>query len=267
MRNIARLAAMGCGFLLMAAVSPAWAHHFWLTPDNHFPQAGDTVKVMIGFGHEYPASRQDQPVKEGMVAEVVAILPDGSNAPLQKTAVDAYQIKIERPGPYLLVASMPPGLFSRTPEGMKRGGKKDFAEVKDCRDMRMVANALLVAGGQGRFAASGPQPLQMKPLADMAGLKKGGLLPIQALFEGKPLPEAKIMATYAGYQPPPGAKSTLGHGAAFAVETLADASGKAELKLDAAGYWLVILAHSTPYEPADVCDKRVHAASFVFQVK
>lgn len=267
MRRLIRWAA-ACGvFYLLIVSGPALAHNIWLAPDNHFPQVGDTVRIKVGFGHDYPASREDQPVKEGMVGEALALIPGGGQIALEKTAVDTYQLKIDRPGPYLLVAAMPAGLFSRTPEGMKRGGRKDFPEVKSCMEARMVANAFLFAGAQGQGAIQSDQALQLKPLAAVSGLKKGDALPIQVLFEGQPLAGAKIKATYAGYQPQANAKSQEGHGAPMALETSADAEGKAELKMEVAGHWLVILSHSTPYQPAEVCDKRMYMSSYAIEVK
>lgn len=260
------LAAICGGLWLLLAGAPALAHNIWLAPDNHFPQVGDTVQIKVGFGHDYPASRMDQPVKEGMIGEALAIAPGGGQVVLEKTAVDTYRLKIEQPGAYLVVAAMPPGLFSRTPEGMKRGGRQDFPEVKSCMEARMVANAFLFAGGQGP-AAQSAQHLQLKPLADLASLKKGGVLPVQVRFEGQPLAGAQIKATYAGYQPPAEAKPHKGHGAPMALEATSDAEGKAELKLDAPGFWLVILTHSTPYQPAEVCDKRMYLSSYAFEIK
>lgn len=267
MKKSIRLAAICGGLWLLVAGSPALAHNVWLAPDNHFPQVGDTVLVKVGFGHGYPASRVDQPVKEGMIGEALAIAPGGGQVALEKTAVDTYQLKIDRPGPYLLVAAMPPGLFSRTPEGMKRGGRQDFPEVKSCMEARMVAHAFLLANGQGQPATMGGQALQMRPLANLAGLKKGGVLPLQVLFEGQPLAGAQIKATYAGYQPPADAQSPQGHGAPMVLETMADAEGKAELRLDAPGHWLVILTHRTPYQPAEVCDQRMYMSSYAIEVK
>jgi uncharacterized GH25 family protein len=267
MRRLIRWAAVCGGLWFLAVSGPALAHNIWLVPDNHFPQVGDTVQIKVGFGHDYPANRVDQPVKEGMIGEALAVIPGGGQVALEKTAVDTYQLKIDRPGPYLLVASMPPGLFSRTPEGMKRGGRKDFPEVKSCMEARMVANTFVFAGGQGQGMIQSDQSLQLKPLADMAGLKKGGVLPIQVLFDGQPLAGAKIKATYAGYQPPADAKPQEGHGAPMALETSADAEGKAELRLEVAGHWLVILNHSTPYQPAEVCDKRMYMSSYAIEVK
>ena len=273
MKTMVRWAAACCGLALLAAGSPALAHNFWLAPDKHFPQVGETVEIKIGFGHQYPASRVDERVKDGMVAEVVVIAPDGTATPLAMQAVDTCRLKIDRPGVHLLVASMTPGLFSRTPEGMKRGSKRDWPEVVECRDMRMVANAWLVAGGQGGAAPGAPQPLQITPLADLVGLKKGDTLPVLVLFKGRPLVGAKLWATYAGYAPPAApqpeaqAGSRASHAAPFAQQVVTDEQGRAGIELEAAGYWLVIASHGAPYTPAEVCDKQVHTASFAFEAR
>ena len=63
-------AVLYCTLFLMAMCLPASAHNLWLNPGDYYPQVGTTVDIGIGWGHTYPADRNDQEVKEDRVQEI-----------------------------------------------------------------------------------------------------------------------------------------------------------------------------------------------------
>ncbi|KIX12982.1 DUF4198 domain-containing protein [Dethiosulfatarculus sandiegensis] len=270
--------------LVLCAV-PALAHNLWLVPMDYNPEVGQELKVMIGFGHSYPASRIDEQVKEGMLQEVSAVGPDGKVFPLVKKDEGLYTLTPKAPGAYLVRTLMKPGFFCRTKKGFKRGNKKQVQNVTSCMHFQMIANAPILVGSAAK-AQTPPkdQELQLLPLVDISGLKSGDSLPVQVLFKGAPLAGAKLTATYAGYQPPKDlpkakidpklspkekARLKMKHkmASSYPVRLKTDAKGKAEIKLSAPGWWLVILNHSTPYEDLKVCDTNLFKTTYTFEVR
>lgn len=284
-KSLIMTALLGASLLLCAPL--ALAHDLWLNPDNARPNVGDAVKVDIGFGHGYPADRAGEPLKEGMQIDVTAVGPDGQAVAVQSPSAGSRQLTVDKPGAYMVQAQTKPGFFCRTKDGMRRGDKKQNPGATKCMSFTMCANAPLVAGpGGGEFVMAADQALQIQPLADLATVKKGDALPVRVLFEGKPLAEAKVVATYAGYkpQPPAGAaappkdskplsrreaarqKAMQKTAVHFPVEVKTDAQGQATLKLDQAGWWLVLVGHATPYADPSVCDENMYKTSFTFNV-
>ena len=272
---------------IVMAAGGAMAHDLWLAPQSYNPKAGDTLKVLVGFGHKFPANRVDEKMRPDFLKEVTAVAPDGKVIKLEKKSEDEYALPIKAKGPYLLCAQIKPVFFSRIEGKMKRGNKKDLGKVDTCMFFQMAANAPVFAGASGKaLAAPANQALQMLPLGDISKLKKGDTLPVKVMFKGAPLAGAKLRATYAGFKPPkqdpakaakpePGLspkeaarrKMMRKLAARYPVTAETDAKGVAQIKLPASGWWLVLLGHNTPYKDAAVCDKSMYKASYTFEVR
>lgn len=280
------LAILLAAGILVSAGNGAMAHDLWLSPDTSQPAVGQTLNVRLGFGHQYPADRIDEKVPAAMVKRVCALGPDGKEITLDKVSDDQYSLPIKAQGPYLISALMEPGFFSRGAGGMKRGNKQEVTGVAECMYFRMFANAPVCAGQGAKAEAQLPagQALQVQALAEVGSLKQGDTLPVKILFNGAPLAGVRVRATYAGYKPPQPAKEdkpdpnlspreaarrkAMRHGAhGHPVDVKTDAQGVAQLKLTAAGWWLVLVAHKTPYKDAALCDQNVFKTTYTFQVR
>jgi uncharacterized GH25 family protein len=252
----------------------AHAHNLWLNPGNYFPEVGTTVEIGIGWGHKYPANRIDQEVKDGRVEEIKAVDPDGKTIDLSKVSAALYTLKIDKPGAWLITARIKSVFLTKTPQGRKRGNKKTVANAVNCTNYYIQAKTILIAGGSDKnLTQTAGQPLEVVPLTSFNRMKPGDALPIKLLFDGKPLPDAKIRATYAGFEADdiaphkPAAKGQKGHGKHFPVETVTNAQGQANLPLEKAGYWMIVLSHRCPYTDTAVCDEFRHNVAFTFEMK
>ncbi|MBT8341460.1 MAG: DUF4198 domain-containing protein [Desulfatitalea sp.] len=254
------------------------AHNLWLNPGDYFPEVGATVDIGIGWGHQYPANRVDQEVKKDRVEAIKAVDPDGKTIDLSKVSAALYQLKIDKPGAYIVTAQIKPGFFTTTPQGRKWGNKKEIADPIKCTRFHLQAKTVLIAGGKDRnLTQPVGQALEIIPRTHFGDMKAGHALTIQALFEGKPLPDAAVKATYAGFQAEadtshnqPAAKhektDKKGHTRHFPVETHTDAQGNAELPLEKAGYWMIMLSHRCPFADAQTCDEYMYNMAFTFKV-
>ena len=89
-------------------------------------------------------------------------------------------------------------------------------------------------------------------------LKRGSEFPIKVLFNGKPLADATIKATYAGFSNQPNT---------FAVTVKTDPEGMARVKLSEKGKWFCAVTHEVPYPDKKECDKEKYNATLTFDVK
>ena len=267
-------AVLYCTLFLMAMCLPASAHNLWLNPGDYYPQVGTTVDIGIGWGHTYPADRNDQEVKEDRVQEISAVDPDGLTTSLTRVSPALYKLSVDKPGAYLVTAKIKSGCFTMTAEGRKWGDKKAVADPIKCVNYHIEAKTVILAGGNDDnldFAAG--QPLEVIPLTHLNNLKSGDKFDVKVLFEGKPLPNATVRATYAGFAIPDiaphgtsqkGGKKAKKH---YPVETVTDDAGLATVQLAKAGYWMILLSHKPPYPDKDTCDEYMYNQAFTFQVR
>lgn len=252
---------------------PAGAHMLWLNPENYYPEVGSAVEIGIGWGHQYKAGRADEAVKEGRVAAIQALTPDGRTVDLQEVTLGRYRLQIEKPGAHVVTARIKPGFFTTTPEGRKWGNKKEVADAVKCTNFHIEAKTVLLAGGSAeRLDVRAGRPLEVIPDADPGQLKVGGQLPVRVLYEGNPLAGTDVKAVYAGFEKKKsdasGTKGKKHHGGGgYPVETVTDADGNADIPLDRAGYWMVVLSHRPDYPDRDTCDQYMYNVTFAFEVR
>lgn len=253
---------------------PAAGHSLWLNPGDYFPQVGTTVDIGIGWGHMYPANRIHQEVKDDRVQEISAVDPDGLTTVLTKVAPDLYKLSVEKAGAYLVTAKIKSGSFTMTAEGRKWGDKKSVADPIKCVNYHIEAKTVILAGGSdGNLGYAAGQPLEVIPLNNMNNLKDGGKLDVKVLFQGKPLPNAPVKATYAGFENPDSAQHQSAQKSGkkaekhYPVETTTDDQGRASVKVTRAGYWLILLSHKPPYPDKETCDEYMYNQAFAFQVR
>jgi uncharacterized GH25 family protein len=257
-------------FALLFVSTNAFAHNMWLNPGNHYPEVGETIDIGIGWGHKYVENRTDQEVKEETVKDISAVDPDGKVVELDRKSASLFQLKIDKPGVYLVTAGIKPGIFTTTPEGRKWANKKEVQHPLKCTAYNIIAKTVIVAGKNDRnLSAPTDQVLEVILLKDPSTLKKGDSLPVKVLFEGKPLAGISLNAKYAGYDKE---TSDEGHGPEHGekhspVETTTDENGQATMALETSGHWIILLSHRTPYPDTETCDEYMYNAAFTFEIK
>jgi uncharacterized GH25 family protein len=259
---------------LMLTCLPASAHNLWLNPGDFFPKVGTTVDIGIGWGHKYPANRIDQEVKEDLVQEISAVDPDGLTTALTKVSPALYKLSVEKAGAYLVTAKIKSGYLTTTTEGKKLGDKKSIADPIECFNYHIEAKTVILAdGSDGNLGFAAGQPLEVIPLPHLNDLKSGDKFDVKVLFQGKPLPNATVWATYAGFAipdiAPHGSSQKAGMKAKkhYPVETVTNDQGRATVQVNKAGYWMILLSHKTPYPDKETCDQYMYNQAFTFQVR
>jgi uncharacterized GH25 family protein len=259
---------------LISTCLPAAAHNLWLNPGDYFPKVGTTVDIGIGWGHTYPADRVDQEVKEDRVQEISAVDPDGLTTALTRVSPALYKLSVTKAGAYLVTAKIKSGSFTMTAEGRKWGDRKSVADPVKCVNYHIEAKTVILAGGSDRnLSFPYGQPLEVIPLTHLSNLKNGDKLDVSVLFQGRPLPDATVRATYAGFEipdiAPHGSSKKTGKKAKkhYPVETATDDTGRATVQLNKAGYWMILLSHKPPYPDKDTCDEYMYNQAFTFQVR
>ena len=125
-------------------------------------------------------------------------------------------------------------VWSKTPEGMQKGGKEAFPNAPFANSYEKFCKTLL-AVGKGNDAWSKPtgQALEIMPLADPAGYKAGQEAAFRVVYDGQPL-STEVYATCDGYTKSPNS---------YAWYTETDDKGVAQVKFVQKGLWMVRVQH------------------------
>ncbi|MDR1041883.1 MAG: DUF4198 domain-containing protein [Deltaproteobacteria bacterium] len=106
----------------------------------------------------------------------------------------------------------------------------------------------------------GKAQLEIVPLANQAGLKAGGSISGQVLYDGKPLPRAMLLGDFRGFN------TAASWGLAKAFCCMTDQDGKADFLPVKGGLWILKVHHAIPNEDKSEAAETVHLANVTFRV-
>lgn len=237
--------------------SVAVAHDLWINLSKHHVVTGDTVKVYLGWGHDYPFSDL---LSLDRLKSLEMITPSGKREVLMpKKCVPGTPISVLETGTYLVSAVMKPGYYTKTVGGHTFKSKKESKDV--------ISSVWYEKFAKAAFSSDTPlgtaykkvlgHTIEIVPVEDPTALKQDDTLHVKVLFRGKPLPKAFVYGSYLGFPAP--------H--AYAYATMTNANGIAGIRIVAPGVWrLMVRHHEAPKDP-DLCDMMKYTAFFTFATK
>jgi uncharacterized GH25 family protein len=258
-----KLTIFSCLALAIFLLTPALAsaHDMWATADN--PAVGSTLTANIGYGHHFPAM-EDIPAEELPFFQIWAVGPDGQidltpgspNYVYTSTGQLAKQT-------YLVISDVKPIYWTRTTAGKwEMKPKNEVAGAASCENAIENAKGIIVVGGDtnGNLATTAQGlPLEIVPLVHPATVKAGQALPLQILFEGKPLAGAEVKARYSGLP-------AIASDTALAFTDTTDQEGKVNFVPLVQGEWMVMVRNDTPYTGPNSCDKNSYGTNLHFTI-
>lgn len=232
----------------------ALAHDLWIVADN--PAVGQPLRIVTGYGHAFPA---DEGADKDLLAPAEVFGPQGKIAAQPGQGLYFVTDKPLAKGSYVAASGLKARWWTKTPEGYKHAPKNEVAEAVRCvRSVKYAKSIVNLGGAAGDVSQPVGQTLEVVPLANPAALKMGQELPVQILFEGKPLAGADVLATFAGFSQ---------HKNSYAFFARADKDGMAYIKLWHPGLWVVAAKHKVPFKDQAKCDNYSHSATLTFEVK
>jgi uncharacterized GH25 family protein len=257
-----------CLLLALAAGLPARAHDFWIRPSRHRVAPGEVVKVHLKVGEHM----RGEPVRRNpaRMEAFVAVGPFGVQPLAGLDGSDpAGLLKASDPGTYVLAyrgrpscLELPPAKFEAylREEGLEsvlaqRRAAGTFGQPGRERFTR-YAKALVQVGDRWDpgFGRTLGLRLELVPELNPQAPAAGRSLPVRLLFEGAPLPGAKLVAQLEGDP-------------AVQVTVRSDSEGRALLRLDRPGRWMVKAVHMVPAKGEPDADWESLWASLSFEVE
>ena len=245
-RRIALLVA-----LVPAFTSRGSAHDFWIEPSSFDPAPGAAVSFRLAVGQRWQGDAF--PRSERRIVRFTLIGPeDARSIPGAEGADPAGGIAVEGPGIYVAAYQSNSGELQLEPERFVEYVRLEGLEwVLDERRRRgeegsasreifaRCAKAMLRVAGDDRGRSAYDRvlglPFELVPERNPYALAPGDTLPVRLVYRGRPLAGALIVATPREH---PGEE----------VRARSDRLGRAELRLPAAGVWLVKSVHMVRLE-------------------
>lgn len=221
--------------LALGLAGHAFAHDAWIEPRD------GAYVVLYGHGDKV----------EGYAAEKVKTLAafDAAGAPLavsRQPAADGLRVSVTG-SPALLTLHFDNGIWTKTTDGSKNLPKREVPGALSASHSLKYAKTVLAwtpvaARPQG-------QALELLPLTAQAPAA-GSTLPLQVLWQGKPLAGAKVIVPALGKEQP--------------LE--ADAAGKVQVPVTA-GKQMVSVSHKLTLQGDPEADSEAYAANLVFTAR
>ena len=219
------------GALVLALAGAAAAHETVIKPGASSAVPGKAVPFGVHSAHVFIESEELE-----TPADVQAfVFVDGKAVPVplvadQKALTFTGEAAFAKPGTGIILVNRLPQVWSLTPEGMKKGTKKELPGATKSNLYEKFAKALVAVGGEtAGFDTVVGQRLELVPLTDPAKVAVGQDLDVKVLFDGQPTP-ATVLATYDGFTKNPNT---------YAYYTETDGTGVATVRITHPGLWLV----------------------------
>jgi uncharacterized GH25 family protein len=253
--------------LLGVVSAPLLAHDFWIEPSSFRPQPGARISVRLRVGQHLQG---DPMPRDPRYIERFAAVGVGGEMEIRGLSggEPAGYAAFLRPGTYWLVYDSSHDRLQLDAAKFDRYlGEEGLERIRKLRTARRAGDGpvqemfsrcakSLIAVGDG----SGPGydkvlglELELVPERNPYALKPGEELPLRLLYHGKPLAGALLVAI------PGGAPDAQ-------VAARSDGSGRAGLRLDRSGLWLVKAVHMVPAPKGSGADWESLWASITFEL-
>ncbi len=244
-------------FLIGPICSTVLAHDLWINLSKHHVRSGDTVKVFLGWGHNYPFS-DFLPIKR--LKSMKLITPSDKVLTLMpKEGVPGTEVTASESGTYLVAVAMKPGYYTKTIAGHTFKSKKESKDVISSIWYEKYAKAVFSVDTSDSkiYKKVVGHNLEIIPLNDPSCLRQGDSLSVKVLFKGKPLSRTFVYGSYLGF--------VGGH--AFAYATRTNNAGIASIRLVTPGVWRLMVQHHEPPQDESLCDLMKYTAFFTFETR
>jgi uncharacterized GH25 family protein len=245
-------------FAAAIIVVPAGAHEFIVKPGTFAAKTGEAVTATVYSTHSFFKGEE---IEDAAVTRAF-VISDGKRTPI---ALQADQAKLIYTGtaqmpsdkPIVLSGQRAPIMLATTPEGSKRGTRKDFPNARLVRSIEKFSKAFINVGDNDDiWSKPVGDRLEIMVKKNPAAIRAGDEVAVQVLYDGKPI-TTRLYATYDGFSP---------RSMTFAFYTEMEETDTGYVKFTHPGTWIVRAEH-TDDTKTDEIDRYLARAVLVLDVK
>lgn len=254
--------------LAMVCANNAQAHRVWVQADH--THGGEILKAKLGYG-EFPDFEEIAKDRLHIFSKPMQwVSAKGKEDLLQKGEFN-YQYESAAPvedGSYLVLAEYQPTFWSKNKEGWKQSDMKAMPDATYCEQTRMYGKAIVNVGHESAELEVITRPvgqgLEIVPLDNPANIHVSEPFPVKVLFNGEPLPDVVLTATFEGFDVSDRSKTHKVEAQAFSDKTLAD--GTVNILPLRQGFWKASVEYKTDYPDAAVCQHLASYTTMTFEI-
>ena len=257
MKQLSRAVCL-TGIMVFSGVSAAMSHDIWATAEN--PTEGQPMVAILGYGHDFPKGEEIVPERVSLFSPLKVVDSKGSELamkPGDKNFKAVTEQAMEK-GSYLVLVDYKPTYWSNGPGGWVMKPKNEAPGATSCERATRMAKGIVNIGGVFDDFITKPigHKLEIVPLVNPGTIKAGEELPLQVLYEGKPVSNGQI-------------KGALGSNKYFEKGNRdffakTDKDGKAVMVPIKGGEWILSVDVRNEYPDKSVCDEDATDASLTF---
>jgi uncharacterized GH25 family protein len=253
---------------LILSTSAAHAHRVWVT-SNH-THGGEVLKAELGYG-EFPELEPIAKDRLHIFRKPMQLITERGKEDLQQKGQYNYQYESKKPvkdGSYLVAAEYQPTFWSKNKEGWKQADMKAMPDAEYCEQTRMYGKNVVNVGHDSADTKVVTRPighgLEIVPMDNPANIHVGERFKVKVLFNGEPLPNTVLTATFDGFDTSDRSKTHKVEAQAFYDKTGDD--GTVEIIPLRQGFWKANVEHKVDYADQKVCQKLSSYSTLTFQI-
>lgn len=255
--------------LVLSLFSLAQAHEVWVETDH--THGGEILKADLGYGHSFEFA-EIAPERLHFFSEPMQLIGPKGKVALKQVGPHNYHYESATPvteGSYLVTAAYQPTFWSKNAKGeWAQKNLKAMPEAVYCEETRMYGKNIVNVGHESADTAVITRPtgdkLEIVPLTNPASLTLNDVLPVQVLFNGEPLADATLTATFKGFDRGVHEGEHPAESQAFSAST--DSQGKVNIIMLRQGLWKAKVIHKAKYSDQATCQEQANYATLTYQM-
>lgn len=253
--------------VITGMMASASAHRVWVSADH--THGGEILKAELGYG-EFPDFEPIAQDRLDIFKPLQLITEKGKENLVQKGLYN-YQYQSEKPvadGSYLVVGEYKPTFWSKNANGWKRQNIKEMPDATYCEQTRMYGKHIANVGHESASKDIISKPLghmlEIVPLDNPANVHVGERFKVKVLFNGEPLPNVVLTATFDGFDTSDRSKTHKVEAQAFSDVTGND--GTVDIIPLRQGFWKANVEHKVDFPDPKICQKLANYSTLTFQI-
>lgn len=252
----------------LLCTTSAHAHRVWVeTAHTH---GGEILKAELGYG-EFPEMEPIAKDRLHIFRKPMQLVTEKGKEDLVQKGKFNYQYQSKKPvkdGSYLVLAEYQPTFWSKNKAGWKQVSMKEMVDADYCEQTRMYGKNIVNVGHESADTKIITRPvgqgLEIVPLDNPANIHVGDRFKVKVLFNGEPLPDAVVTATFDGFDTSDRSKTHKVEAQAFYDKT--GSNGIVEVIPLRQGFWKINVEHKTDFPDQKICQKLASYTTMTFQI-
>ena len=167
-----------------------------------------------------------------------------------------------------MAAEYQPTFWSKNKEGWQQTDMKAMPDAEYCEQTRMYGKNVVNVGHDSADTKVVTRPighgLEIVPMDNPANIHVGERFKVKVLFNGEPLPNTVLTATFDGFDTSDRSKTHKVEAQAFYDKTGDD--GTVEIIPLRQGFWKANVEHKVDYADQKICQKLSSYSTLTFQI-